>query len=61
MGYLDLAGCMMLGATGPVLRATGCPWTCQDPALLGYEQYDFDVCVEDSCDFTAGSRSAATR
>src|SRR5690606_3313549 len=25
VGYLDLAGCMALGATGPVLRSTGLP------------------------------------
>ena len=26
VGYLDLAGCITLGVTGPVLRATGMPW-----------------------------------
>jgi NADH-quinone oxidoreductase subunit D len=26
VGYLDLVGCITLGVTGPVLRATGMPW-----------------------------------
>src|SRR5215469_3507890 len=26
IAYLDLAGCMSLGVTGPILRATGLPW-----------------------------------
>ncbi|MEI8080571.1 MAG: NADH dehydrogenase subunit D, partial [Actinomycetes bacterium] len=26
VGYLDLTGCMALGITGPILRATGLPW-----------------------------------
>jgi NADH-quinone oxidoreductase subunit D len=26
VAFLDLAGCMALGVTGPVLRATGLPW-----------------------------------
>ena len=26
VGYLDLAGCMALGITGPILRSTGLPW-----------------------------------
>ncbi|NDF93826.1 MAG: NADH-quinone oxidoreductase subunit D, partial [Actinobacteria bacterium] len=26
VGYLDLAGCITLGVTGPVLRSTGMPW-----------------------------------
>ena len=28
VGYLDLAGCITLGVTGPVLRSTGMPWDC---------------------------------
>ncbi len=28
IGYLDLTGCIALGITGPVLRATGLPQTC---------------------------------
>jgi NADH-quinone oxidoreductase subunit D len=26
IAYLDLAGCMALGVTGPLLRSTGLPW-----------------------------------
>ena len=35
VGYLDLAGCMALGATGPILRSAGLPARpAQDRALL---------------------------
>ena len=51
VGYLDLTACMMLGATGPILRATGYPWDLRKTQpYLGYEQYEFDVPVETSCD-----------
>lgn len=51
VGYLDLAGCMALGMTGPVLRSTGLPYDLRkaDP-YCGYETYDFDVATWDSCD-----------
>jgi NADH-quinone oxidoreductase subunit D len=51
VGYLDLAGCMALGATGPILRATGLPHDLRksDP-YCGYEQFDFEVETADSCD-----------
>lgn len=44
IGYLDLTGCMALGVTGPVLRATGLPHDVRrsDP-YCGYENYEFDV------------------
>ena len=44
IGYLDLTGCMALGVTGPVLRATGLPHDLRksDP-YCGYENYEFDV------------------
>ncbi|MCL2464659.1 MAG: NADH-quinone oxidoreductase subunit D [Micrococcales bacterium] len=44
VGYLDLTGCMALGTTGPILRATGLPYDVRkaDP-YCGYESYDFDV------------------
>ena len=46
IGYLDLAGCMALGVTGPVLRATGLPYDIRKSMpYFGYEQYDFDVPV----------------
>ncbi|MFF1919119.1 NADH-quinone oxidoreductase subunit D [Streptomyces sp. NPDC058221] len=51
VGYLDLTGCMALGATGPVLRSAGLPHDLRktDP-YCGYENYEFDVPTADSCD-----------
>ena len=44
IAYLDLAGCMTLGVTGPILRATGLPWDLRkSQPYCGYETYDFDV------------------
>ena len=44
VGYLNLAGCMALGLTGPVLRSTGLPYDVRKAApYCGYETYDFDV------------------
>jgi NADH-quinone oxidoreductase subunit D len=51
VGHLDLAGCMALGITGPVLRSTGYPWDLrkQQP-YSGYEDYEFDVVTWDTAD-----------
>ncbi|MFI7238181.1 NADH-quinone oxidoreductase subunit D [Streptomyces cyaneofuscatus] len=51
VGYLDLTGCMALGATGPVLRSAGLPHDLRksDP-YCGYETYDFEVPTTDTCD-----------
>jgi NADH-quinone oxidoreductase subunit D len=51
VGYLDLAGCMALGATGPILRAAGLPHDLRksDP-YCGYENYEFEVPTADTCD-----------
>jgi NADH-quinone oxidoreductase subunit D len=51
VGVLDLAGCMALGITGPVLRSTGLPHDLRksDP-YCGYETYDFDVITRTSAD-----------
>ncbi|MCX4447527.1 NADH-quinone oxidoreductase subunit D [Streptomyces sp. NPDC087866] len=51
VGYLDLTGCMALGATGPILRSAGLPHDLRktDP-YCGYETYEFDVPTADSCD-----------
>jgi NADH-quinone oxidoreductase subunit D len=51
VGYLDLAGCMALGMTGPVLRATGLPWDLRKTQpYCGYETYEFDVPTRDNAD-----------
>ncbi|MBO3143244.1 NADH-quinone oxidoreductase subunit D [Dermatophilus congolensis] len=51
VGVLDLAGCMALGVTGPILRSAGYPLDLRraDP-YCGYENYDFDICVWDTAD-----------
>ncbi|HQR80555.1 MAG TPA: NADH-quinone oxidoreductase subunit D [Actinomycetota bacterium] len=51
VGYLDLTGCVALGMTGPVLRATGYPWDLRKTQpYCGYENYEFDVVTETSAD-----------
>ncbi|WP_338896612.1 NADH-quinone oxidoreductase subunit D [Streptomyces sp. TG1A-60] len=51
IGYLDLAGCMALGATGPILRSAGLPHDLRKAQpYCGYETYDFDVPTADTCD-----------
>jgi NADH-quinone oxidoreductase subunit D len=44
IAVLDVAGCLSLGITGPVLRSAGLPWDLRKTMpYLGYETYDFDV------------------
>ncbi|MFF3660645.1 NADH-quinone oxidoreductase subunit D [Streptomyces olivochromogenes] len=51
VGYLDLAGCMALGATGPVLRSAGLPHDLRKAQpYCGYETYDFEIPTADTCD-----------
>jgi len=51
VGYLDLAGCMALGITGPILRSTGLPHDLRkSEPYCGYENYEFDVITDDGCD-----------
>ncbi|MBC7640650.1 MAG: NADH-quinone oxidoreductase subunit D [Rhodoferax sp.] len=51
VGYLDLTGCIALGVTGPVLRATGLPHDLRKlTPYCGYETYDFEVMTRDTCD-----------
>jgi NADH-quinone oxidoreductase subunit D len=51
VAYLDLAGCMALGVTGPILRAAGLPWDLRkSQPYCGYESYEFNVPTRDSCD-----------
>ncbi len=51
VGHLDLAGCLALGLTGPVLRSTGYAWDLRKvQPYCGYEDYDFDVVTWDTAD-----------
>ncbi|WP_166903810.1 NADH dehydrogenase (quinone) subunit D [Mycobacterium sp. DL440] len=51
VGYLDLTGCIALGITGPVLRATGLPHDLRRAQpYCGYQDYEFDVITDDRCD-----------
>ena len=51
IGYLDLPGCMALGITGPVLRATGLPHDLRkSQPYCGYETYEFNVATATTCD-----------
>jgi len=51
IAYLDLAGCVSLGVTGPILRATGLPWDLRkSQPYCGYETYEFNVPTRDGCD-----------
>ncbi len=51
VGRLDLAGCLALGITGPVLRSTGYPHDLRKTEpYSGYEEYDFDVQTWDTPD-----------
>ncbi len=51
IGFLDLTGCMALGVTGPVLRATGLPHDLRKAQpYCGYETYEFDVITGTNCD-----------
>jgi NADH-quinone oxidoreductase subunit D len=51
IGYLDLTGCVALGVTGPILRATGLPHDLRRAQpYCGYETYEFDVITDTGCD-----------
>ncbi|CAN5343997.1 NADH-quinone oxidoreductase subunit D [soil metagenome] len=51
VGVLDLEGCLALGITGPMLRATGYPWDLRKTEpYSGYDDYDFDVITWDTAD-----------
>ena len=51
VGVLDLAGCMALGVTGPILRSTGLPWDLRKTQpYLGYDEFDFEVATWDTND-----------
>jgi NADH-quinone oxidoreductase subunit D len=51
VGYLDAAGCLALGTTGPILRSAGLPWDLRKTEpYCGYETYDFEVPTSLDCD-----------
>ena len=51
VGVLDQTGCIALGVTGPVLRATGLPHDLRKAQpYCGYEHYDFDVATQAGAD-----------
>ncbi|MDR2374302.1 MAG: NADH-quinone oxidoreductase subunit D [Bifidobacteriaceae bacterium] len=51
IGQLNLAACMALGITGPMVRAAGLPLDLRkDKPYSGYENYDFEVCTADTAD-----------
>ena len=51
VAYLDLQGCIALGVTGPMLRSAGLPWDLRkSQPYCGYETYEFEVPVTDTCD-----------
>jgi NADH-quinone oxidoreductase subunit D len=54
VAVLDVAGCLSLGITGPVLRAAGLPWDLRKTTpYLGYETYDFEVPTSTEADVWA--------
>lgn len=51
IGILTLEDAIALGATGPMIRASGLAWDIRkSEPYCGYEDYDFDVPVETGCD-----------
>ncbi len=54
IGVLSKEQALNIGATGPVLRASGVAWDLRKARpYMGYEQYDFDVPVEEAGDVYA--------
>ncbi|GHD27802.1 NADH-quinone oxidoreductase subunit D [Nocardiopsis kunsanensis] len=57
VAHLNLAGCMSLGVTGPMVRAAGLGWDLRKAQpYCGYENYEFDVPVSDGADVYARYR-----
>jgi NADH-quinone oxidoreductase subunit D len=54
VAVLDVAGCLALGVTGPVLRSAGLPWDLRKTMpYCGYETYEFDVPTSTDADVWA--------
>ncbi|MBV9293765.1 MAG: NADH dehydrogenase subunit D, partial [Frankiales bacterium] len=50
-GCIDTRGCLQLGVTGPLLRASGLAWDLRkEMPYSGFEDYDFDVVTETAGD-----------
>ncbi len=51
VGVISAEDAIDLGVTGPALRSSGVNWDLRrDQPYSGYENYDFNVIVEDGCD-----------
>jgi NADH-quinone oxidoreductase subunit D len=51
VGYLSLEDAIALGATGPMIRGSGSSWDLRkERPYSGYEDYDFEVAVEEAGD-----------
>jgi NADH-quinone oxidoreductase subunit D len=51
VGYLSQDDAIALGATGPMLRGSGLAWDLRkERPYSGFEDYDFEVAVENACD-----------
>ena len=51
VGFINVAGCLQIGVTGPLLRSAGLAWDLRktDPYLT-YDEYDFDIPTHDAGD-----------
>lgn len=54
VGILPREDAVALGASGPMIRGSGVAWDIRkSEPYSGYDQYDFDIAVEDGCDVYA--------